>query len=156
LEVLPGGAYRPLIDTKEYGVLIVNLREMLQDERETCGEFNRHAYYVELRGNELSQMFRGYLCARAHISFFHVAAPSNTEEMEPGNIEQMSESDRDASHVFLLNQDDNSWRFALSGTDLTTMRQSRKLNIENPKGPRFVAEAGVWLMTGECVLKDRP
>jgi hypothetical protein len=53
-------------------------------------------------------------------------------------------------------RDDVEWRFVLSSTSITTEKRARELRITAPPNPliKWQAEAGVYFITGECILNE--
>src|SRR5262249_31361606 len=96
---------------------------------------------AEMQGDELVKLYNektGY-CNEATPRFEH-----STLNKVTGSAKDMS---------FIVSRDDNDWRFVISGTDLTTEREARKLGILVPSpNLKFEAKAGVWMLTGQCIM----
>jgi hypothetical protein len=75
---------------------------------------------------------------------FEHSTEHSTLETVTGSAQNMS---------FIVSRDDNDWRFIISSTNLTTEREGRELRILVPKpGVNYDAKAGVWMLTGQCVM----
>ena len=143
IEAFPNASYKPEVDFTGNPRVVINIREASKHAAEFCGspDAPKYFYYAEMQEADLAKMYghKNSLCNEAKPSFDQSALNEIT-----GSAEEMS---------FIVSRDDNDWRFIISGTDLMTEREGRKLRILAPRSRvNFDAKADVWMLTGQCVM----
>jgi hypothetical protein len=143
IHAFPNGSYKPEVDFTGNPRVVINIREASKHAAEFCGspDTPKHFYYAEMQGADLVKMYSEFAppCTQATPSF------------EQSTLNKVKGSAHDMS--FIINRDDNDWRFVISGIDLTTEREGRKLRILAPQPQiNYDAEADVWMITGQCIM----
>lgn len=115
-----------------------------------CGwnEHSRHLY-IELSGNDLVEIYNSDYCSQI------VKEDSQVDRAGSQNVPALNKVTgvllRSSPMSVVVDKEDVDWRFILSLTDLTTVRDSRRLRILVPKlGNSFDPKASTWFITGEC------
>ena len=146
IEAFPNGIYRPDVDFTGNQQVVINIRTASKVEAEFCGSPRRgDLHYVEIQGRDLVSLFN----RRDNKPFCNEA----TLNFENSTLNKVTGSTRDGEMSFIVSRDDNDWRFVISGADLRTEREGRKLRIAVPMpGVNYDAKADVWMFTGQCVM----
>jgi hypothetical protein len=142
IAAFPNGTYQPAVDFTGNLRVLINIRQA-KDESQFCGspDSPKYFYYAEMIGNELAKRYsdKAPVCAEA------------TPRLADSTLDEVTGSSRGMS--FIVSRDDNDWRFVISGTDLTTEREGRKLRILVPSPQvNYEAKAEVWMITGQCIM----
>jgi len=155
MSVRPDGSYQPVMESTE--VIEISMRELSEATRTHCAaDWFTMPYLIEIQGNGLAHLFSQNICSQSMSVEF--------EQGHPGisRVEATS-SDYGRRHPMSLfiHRADTDWRFAISGSGLTTDKEARDLNgndiATHPFGPSkpaitYSAKADTWLMTGTCKL----
>jgi len=153
MEVLRDGTVKPLTDYSDRTPVEIDVKEAGQDLQETCAAWGKSLtrYYIEIKGNQLA--------TRYNVSSCEQSVQIDTESTHIGNqsfntIEKIeSVTTFYSPFTLLVHRDDAGWRFVLSYTDLMTAQDSRQLRATLPQGSiSYDPKAGVWFLTGECIL----
>jgi hypothetical protein len=143
IEAFPDGSYKPAVDYTGNRQVVINIREASQQiAKDACNV--PYFYYAEMQGEELATNYNNKvdICDKV------------TSRFESLTLNEVSGSSGGLS--FIVSRDDNDWRFVISGTDLTTEREGRKLRILSPSPYlNFKAQADVWMITGQCIMTTK-
>jgi hypothetical protein len=149
MHISPDGKYT--IKAQEAGsqsikITVNNLTEEARNSDlriRSCPQYS--PYYIEIAGS-------GYFATlldgmEKHKCDINVTQYNNGLESLQANTELSLHAT-----TLKVSRDDTEWRFIATGSDVTTKRKAREINIQAPKQVPWSAGADVWTLTGECVL----
>jgi hypothetical protein len=152
MEVHPDGTVKPTTDYSDRTPIEIIIKEAGQNTQEYCvwDKYPIH-YYVEIKGNQLAARYSIGSCDQSVQIDTKLTHVGNQSFQALEQVESVTTHYRPMS--LLVHRDDADWRFVLSSTDLTTVRESRQLRATFPQPQiTFDPKASTWFLTGECVM----